>query len=332
MWRRRILYALALGCALLGQLLDVGYLFHYIFYLTLTLPLLGLLVSLPAMLSCRAELTAPSGQVRRGEEARWRLTFTSRLALPAAQVSCRVGLRGGFGGKTVRVRKKIRGVYPGKRIVWSVDTGHCDLPACRVDRLWVWDCLGLFALPVPAPAALALPVCPIPEPPGPLRLPEDAGAPEAVPRGKSPAGEDYELRPYRPGDPPRTIHWKMSAKRDEPITRELLSVRRPLPVLTIDLFGPPEALDRTLDRLAGYSQALLDQERPHEIRWVHPETGAARRRAVSCQREWLACLTAILSDPAPLRGRSILESPLAAEGDGPVCPIHISGEEASHEA
>ena len=103
-------------------------------------------------------------------------------------------------------------------------------------------------------------------------------------------------------------------------------------MLTIDLFGPPEALDRTLDRLAGYSQALLDQERPHEIRWVHPETGAARRRAVSCQREWLACLTAILSDPAPLRGRSILESPLAAEGDGPVCPIHISGEEASHEA
>ena len=285
MWRRRILYALALLCALLGQLLDVGYLFHYIFVLTLTLPLLALLISLPAMLGCRAELTVPAPQVPRGEAVRWNLTLTSRLPLPLAQVRCRVRLEGGFGGRSVRARRKIRGVFPGRTVSWSADTAHCGLLTCRADRLWACDCLGLFSLPVRPPAAGTLLVCPLPEPPGPIHLPEEGGAPAPVPRGKAPSGEDYELRPYRPGDAMRSIHWKMSAKRDELITREPPEDTRPLPVLTFDHFGPLAQVDRTLDRLEGLSRALLDQGRPHEVRWVHPETGAVRARAEAGERD-----------------------------------------------
>ena len=32
MWGRRALYALLLLCTLMGQLLDVGYLFHFLFF------------------------------------------------------------------------------------------------------------------------------------------------------------------------------------------------------------------------------------------------------------------------------------------------------------
>ena len=49
----------------------------------------------------------------------------------------------------------------------------------------------------------------------------------------------------------------------------------------------------------------------------------------SCEREWKACLTAILSEPAPALGRSILESPLAAERDEVLCHIHITAEEGT---
>ena len=47
MRRRRLLYAVVLLFALLGQMLDVGYLFHFIFCAVLFFPLLGLAVSLP---------------------------------------------------------------------------------------------------------------------------------------------------------------------------------------------------------------------------------------------------------------------------------------------
>ena len=45
LWARRGVYLCALLGALAGQLFDVGWLCHYIFFLTLTLPLLGLLAT-----------------------------------------------------------------------------------------------------------------------------------------------------------------------------------------------------------------------------------------------------------------------------------------------
>ena len=33
--------------------------------------------------------------------------------------------------------------------------------------------------------------------------------------------------------------------------------------------------DRALDRLAGYDRALLEEDRPFQVRWAHPGTGAA---------------------------------------------------------
>ena len=139
-----------------------------------------------------------------------------------------------------------------------------------------------------------------------------------------------KLRPYREGDSLRMIHWKMTAKRDELVTREPPEDTRPLPVLTFDHFGPLAQVDRALDRLAGLSLTLLDQERPHEVRWAHPETGAVRAFPVTGERDWETCLTAILSDPAPLYGRSILSQALAPVAGRPIYQIHVSGKEDPH--
>ena len=56
-----MLYALALLLAFLGQILDVGYLFHFIFFAVAALPFLGLAVSLPPVGSVRRTLPAPPG-------------------------------------------------------------------------------------------------------------------------------------------------------------------------------------------------------------------------------------------------------------------------------
>ena len=126
------------------------------------------------------------------------------------------------------------------------------------------------------------------------------------------------------------IHWKMTAKRDELVTREPPEDTRPLPVLTFDHFGPLAQVDRALDRLAGLSLTLLEQERPHEVRWAHPETGAVRAFPVTGERDWETCLTAILSDPAPLYGHSILSQALAPGAGRPIYQIHVSGKEDPH--
>lgn len=327
MWSRRLLYAAALLAALMGQLFDVGYLFHFLFIAVACLPLLGLALSLPAMARCRAELIPSAPQVRRGEAAGW----TLRLDGSPVRAACRLRIRDRMGGVDRTERLTMGRPLPSGGRSWTVAAGHCGLMECRVERLRVCDCLGLFTLPVKAPPPGTVLVVPLPESPGPLRLPEGAGMPVPVPRGKSASGEDYELRPFREGDSLRAVHWKMTAKRDELVTREPLEDRRPLPVLTLRHFGPRETLDRALDRLAGYSRALLELDRPFQVRWAHPVSGAVRCRDVASGRDWIACLTALLSDPAPLTGISVLDRPLAVGQDQILHHIHITGEETDHE-
>lgn len=330
MRRRRILYVLTLLSALLGQILDVGYLFHFIFFAVLCLPLLGLLISLPGMLGCRAAVDATASQVPRGGKVSWTLRLDNRFHLPVARASYRLRVTNLLSGQEHLARAVMRGLTPEEDRLWTLETDHCGAIACRVERLWVCDCLGLFALPVRRPGLFTLLVMPLAEDPGPVELPEGVGVPVPQYRSRTVFGEEYELRPYRAGDSLRMIHWKMSAKRDELVTREPPEDTRPLPVLTFDHFGPLDQVDRTLDRLEGYSMALLAQERPHEVRWVHPETGAQRRRMVAGERDWTMCLAAILADPAPMQGRSILERSLRPEPGAPIYQIHVSGKEEVH--
>ena len=80
-------------------------------------------------------------------------------------------------------------------------------------------------------------------------------------------GEDYELRDYRPGDPMRMMHWKLSSKRDDLIVREPSETATPPVVLSFRWFDDPKRLDGVLDKLAGYSKALLAVRRPHVLEW-----------------------------------------------------------------
>lgn len=330
MGRRRLAYLAVLLCALLGQLLDTGYLFHFIFIAVLCLPLLGLALSLPAMLGCRAALEATAYRIARGGKVSWSLQLDNRFHLPVARASYRLRVINRMTGQEHVAKAVMRSVTPEEDRQWTLETDHCGAVECRVERLWVCDCLGLFALPVRKPEMLTLLVAPIAEDVGPIELPEGVGAPVPHPVSRAVSGENYELRSYRPGDSLRMIHWKMSAKRDELITREPPEDARPLPVLTFDHFGPLEIVDRTLDRLEGASAALLAQGRLHEIRWVHPETGEVRSCAVAGERDWGMCLAAILADPAPARGHSILRQTLEQGPGAPVYQIHVSGKEGVH--
>ena len=188
-------------------------------------------------------------------------------------------------------------MFPGLAIPLSVSADHCGRLECRVRRIWVCDCLGLFALPVRPPHPAAVLVEPVPAQMDLPPVPAQKALP--VPRGPARAGEDYELRDYRPEDSVRAIHWKLSAKRDQLIVREPLAGQQPLPVLIFDHLGPPEALDESIDRVAGLSLAFQRRGQPHEIRWAHPVSGRTRRFVVADTPGWQRCLAAILSDPAP---------------------------------
>ena len=119
-----------------------------------------------------------------------------------------------------------------------MDTAHCGQLTCQLHRVRALDLLGLFAFPVSTPALVHALVLPQPAPTEDLPpLPQMPAGDSLKWRG-TPSMEDYDLREYRPGDPMRSIHWKLSSKRDELVVRETLEPRRRELVVSFPHFGP----------------------------------------------------------------------------------------------
>jgi len=111
--------------------------------------------------------------------------------------------------------------------------------------------------------------------PEPLLPPEKPSLSELNARSyrAKPAGgfsEIHDLRDYHPGDSMRDIHWKLSAKTDGLIVREPLEAVRAQAILSFDLAGPRETVDRTLGLLLGMSGWLLREGLTHTVCWLEP--------------------------------------------------------------
>ena len=324
---RRIIYGGVLVGVFLFQITNENYLAHFLLALCAAMPLLSLALSLPGMLGCRLTVSAVPAALERGEAGRWQLSVEVPVGLPLARITLRLTEQNLLTGETRGRRLAMTGVARRKPVELSAPTGHCGLLELWVGRARVYDYLGLFSrrLEVPAPARL---LCrPIPAAAEPPAISEGQGLrPTAGSAARRGPGDDYDLREYRPGDPMRSVHWKLSSKWDELIVRERSETLVPLPLLTLDRFGPPEALDKLLDRLAGLSRALLDVQRPHGVLWLDRD-GQPQLRVVADEKQFNDCLLDLLGSFAPLRGPSLEEHPELLRGpDGPVFRVHVSPE------
>ena len=327
MWLRRLAWAAALTAALLFQITNENYLGRFLLALCVALPVLSLALSLPGMLRCRLTLSAVPAATARGGGAEWAVDTSVPPALPIARITLRLTEENLLTGQRQRGRFELTGVArrPART---NAPTEHCGLLELRADKLRVWDCLGLFSLRLPPPAPARLLCLPLPVQADPPRIPEGAGQ-RPTPRNaaRRGPGEDYDLREYRPGDPLRSVHWKLSSKWDQLIVKERAEAVTPLPLLTLDRFGTPGELDALLDRAAGMSRALLDAQQPHALLWLDG-AGEPQLHPVADEGEYHRMLTALLSGPAGERGPALDDCPAGLQGlDGPAFRIHINAGE-----
>ena len=265
MLKNWLLYILSLGCALVFHAFYYGWYSWFVLMLAILLPLFSLLVSIPAMVRMRLQLELPA-QCTRDEQIYLALRGScGRLPMPKCRF--RLTMASCLSGQSVSVRQKLPG---GARWYVAPDTTHCGQLTCTIDRSRVYDYLGLFFIPVRQTGQAS--VCIYPAPVQPSRLPNLSQFLVRQRRPKPGGGfsEEHELRDYRPGDPLREVHWKLSVKTDSLIVREAQEPVRGRTLLTLDLAGTPEELDSLLSQLTWMSQWLLDHDTPHHIIWIDP--------------------------------------------------------------
>jgi hypothetical protein len=253
---RRSIYLLSVAGGLVFYWAYREWLSWLILVLLLALPWFSLLVSLPAMLTSRGSIRAPRA-VKVGTDAEVRWNGHSRFPLPPLEGKLLV--RSSITGRTMKLRSGD-----------LLPTSHCHQLEISLHRPKCCDYLGLIGLPIRKKSTAAVLVRPRPvaleDPPDMSRYQVSAWRPK-------PGGgfsENHELRLYRPGDNLRQVHWKLSAKTGKLIVREPMEAILNRTVLTMELRGEPELLDRKLGQLLWMSRYLLQCELPH---CIHVLTG-----------------------------------------------------------
>lgn len=244
-------YVLATVLSFVIYLLHKQWLSWLVLITVLALPTVSLLISLPAMLTAKAELKYPA-RVRLGMPAK--VTLVTKCRFPLATVDCRLRLQNKLSGE------RYVGT-PGEYI----PTEHCGVMEIVCDRLWVYDALGLFRRKLKVTEAGNVFIEPKPVM---GRLPELAGNRPAavwVPKPGGGFSENHELRLYGPGDDLRNIHWKLSRKTGKLIYREAMEPAQKQMALVLTLSGDADELDRKLGVLLDASNRLLSGQQGHRV-------------------------------------------------------------------
>ena len=226
--------------------------FSYLLLTAVTaLPLLSLVLSLPAILLARLRIELPP-VVARGTHIKVHVSLDTKIPLP--QWRMRMIGRHLLWGKDWVLRAY--GDFP---------TEHCGTVTCKCARYWIYDYLGLFCLPKRGPAAFAVSVRPVPEMPVPAPNVDEYMSKSWRPKAGGGFSEHHELRLYRPGDHLKQIHWKLSAKTGELIFREAMIPQGGRMLLWLHHSGTPEELDRKLGRLVWTSNFLRRMGLQHDV-------------------------------------------------------------------
>ena len=298
------MYLLGMAATLVFHVYYFGWYSWFLLVLAVALPWFSLVVSLLAMLRTRLKLETPAF-VAHGEAAYVTL-WAGNGFLPQPNLRFRLSITAVMTGQKTILRQKVK-----SQGSWYVPlpTGHVGAYVCRVEKPRVYDYLGLFRLPVSAPAPVTTLVLPTAKEPEKLPNLSQFLVRQLKPKPGGGFSEEHELRDYRPGDSLRDIHWKLSVKTDRVIVREAQEPVRGLTLLTFDLQGDEVRIDETLEELLWLSQWLLCHDTPHQILWMDPSDYELETAQVEREEELQALMKRLLQTPLrpdtpSLEGRS----------------------------
>lgn len=311
MIRRWVAYLLILALAVIFYILFIGYFSYFTLIFVAAFPLFSLLFSLPAMWSVQVELEAEKFQQERGTLAAVAVGLYSPLRLPIYRGRLVLQMENRMTGEAEQRVLRMPVYGRGIRSKQVFQLTHCGVVQWTVKRMWVYDLLGLFAIP-----RWTKSIASVVSSPKPYETAVDPELLESVRRegnGWEENCANMEIREYRPPDSPRLVHWKLSARLDDLMVRaddrgEGLGMTRLYPVWD----QKAEATDRMLDRLTSLSGFLLDRQLPHEICWEDGQE--VRRIRIRNEEDLPSALPQLLSIPLPERRNGLIADLEEAQG------------------
>lgn len=150
-----------------------------------------------------------------------------------------------------------------------VPTDHCGAYSVNITKFSVYDLLGFFHMNHSYESKNKILVKPVPIMPD--IMPDMYGfKAKNLRKSKQPNSEIYDIREYQTGDLIKTIHWKISAKKDKLFIKESLEEFGGHSRIVLKLGKDRTKLDQHLGQILFTSLFFLEREIPHKIRIIPP--------------------------------------------------------------
>lgn len=276
---RRLLYLSVLAVSIVFYLAYQEWFAWFVLLIILLLPWFSLAVSLPAMLTFTAQPEGPAALTVGDAADVW---LMGQSSFPVPPFKGRIRLRGIQSGQLWRYRSG-----------GSLPTDHCGGIAVTGERVRVYDYLGLIGIPVRRSKDKTVLVRPLVTQ---MEAPPDLNRYLARSWRPKPGGgyaENHDIRLYRPGDSLNQVHWKLTAKTGKLMLREPLQPNRGLMLLTMNLRGNPEILDRKFGKLLFLGNYLLEMGISFQVRVLTAE--GIQTYAIQTDLDIKNCVDTLLS-------------------------------------
>lgn len=192
-----------------------------------------------------------------------------------------------------------------KTLIIHADSMYCGNIRFFLPRVCVWDYLHLFGRKLKCPSQLVVNILPdIQAIPVEVSMRTRNFTVEGDDYEKNRSGDDpseiFQIREFRPGDRLQRIHWKMSARMEEMMTKEYSMPRGCKILLLLDARqkeASPEKMDRFLELAASLCFSMLEAGCLHVAAWYDDNAGRVLRHSVQKEQDIYETLDLLMAAP-----------------------------------
>ena len=260
------LYSISLIAAFIFFLFYKMWLSWYILIALLVIPVFALIVTIAASLTVKFSVVNPAVTVK-GKPAFIKLSIEG-IASAFSFYKVKMITTDHMAGTQ---EKKVIVICDNGVTKIPLETDHCGAYSYKLSKLKVYDLLGFFHFDQNINKDIELLVKPSPEMPG--YMPDMYGfKAKNLRKSSKPNSEIYDIRDYQLGDPVKTIHWKMSAKKDKYLVKEPLEEYGGYSRVILKMTDDRDELDLHLGQILFTSKFFIDHEVAHIIRVIPPDS------------------------------------------------------------
>ena len=260
------LYSISLIAAFIFFLFYKMWLSWYILIALLAIPVFALIVTIAASLTVKFSIVNPAATVK-GKPAFIKLSIEG-IASAFSFYKVKMITTDHMAGTQ---EKKVIVICDNGVTKIPLETDHCGAYSYKLSKLKVYDLLGFFHFDQNINKDIELLVKPSPEMPG--YMPDMYGfKAKNLRKSSKPNSEIYDIRDYQLGDPVKTIHWKMSAKKDKYLVKEPLEEYGGYSRVILKMTDDRDELDLHLGQILFTSKFFIDHEVAHIIRVIPPDS------------------------------------------------------------